>query len=102
MVEQQLQNSPSASYLKSYDHGSIPSYANSPFKPKNNKTNNKGNTSRYMRNSPAINNDFLVEYKQSILSRVSHLKSHYRKASDERSGSFERGNQDSSQFDTIR
>ena len=59
----------------------------------------KGSTSRFMRNSPGISNDFLVEYKASILSRVSHLK---RKQSDERSGSFDRDKQDSSQFDTIR
>ena len=54
-----------------------------------------------MRNSPGISNDFLLEYKQSILSRVSHLKSHHHKPSEEE-GSFDREKQDSSQFNTIR
>jgi hypothetical protein len=53
-----------------------------------------------MRNSPGIDSDFVMDYKNSILNRVSHIKSQI-KQSEDRSISTDRKN-DPAQYETIR
>ena len=63
-----MQTSPSASYLRSYQNGALPNYANPNII--------KNSPSRFLNKhnpSPKFDPDFMSDYKQRILNRVNNV-----------------------------